>query len=194
MKYEKQTRKEIINNRFKQAGWDVNDRTQVIEEFAIQFSLADKVSGSRSKYEVHQYSDYVLLGKDGKALAVVEAKKSTVDPSIGKEQAKQYCYNIQKEKGGELPFCFYTNGHDIYFWDLGAYPPKKVHGFPTRDDLERYSYLRKHRKSLSQEFINTNIAGREYQIRAIRSVMESIEKRELNFYWLWQLGQERPEL
>ena len=138
MKNEKQTRKEIIDNRLKQAGWNVNDRTQVIEEFDIIVD-ANMVREAPTPYAGHQFSDYVLLGKDGKPLAVVEAKKSSVDANIGKEQAKQYCYNIQKEKGGELPFCFYTNGHDIYFWDLENYPPKKVYGFPTRDDLERYS-------------------------------------------------------
>lgn len=35
MKNEKLTRKEIIDNRLKQAGWNVTDRTQVIEEFDI---------------------------------------------------------------------------------------------------------------------------------------------------------------
>ncbi|NMW18016.1 MAG: hypothetical protein HKK66_03105 [Chlorobiaceae bacterium] len=29
-------------------------------------------------YQGHQFSDYVLLGKDGKPLAVVEAKKPVV--------------------------------------------------------------------------------------------------------------------
>ena len=82
-------------------------------------------------YQGHQFSDYVLLGRDGKSLAVVEAKKTSVDAAIGREQAKQYCYNIQKKYGSELPFCFYTNGHDIYYWDLENYPPKKVYGFPT---------------------------------------------------------------
>ncbi len=177
MKNEKQTRKEIIDNRLKQAGWNVNDRTQVIEEFDIIVD-ANMVREAPTPYAGHQFSDYVLLGKDGKPLAVVEAKKSSVDANIGKEQAKQYCYNIQKEKGGELPFCFYTNGHDIYFWDLENYPPKKVYGFPTRDDLERYSYIRKKRKALTGEYINTKIAGRDYQIGAIRAVLESIEKRK----------------
>ncbi len=177
MKNEKQTRKEIIDKRLKQAGWNVYDRTQVIEEFDI---IVDEnvVREAPTQYAGHQFSDYVLLGKDGKPLAVVEAKKSSVDANVGKEQAKQYCYNIQKEKGGELPFCFYTNGHDIYFWDLGNYPPKKVYGFPTRDDLERYSYIRKKRKTLSGEYINTKIAGRDYQIGAIRAVLEAIDQRK----------------
>lgn len=187
MKNEKHTRKEIIDNRLKQAGWIVGDRSQVVEEFDI---VVDKnlIMEAPTPYAGHQYSDYVLLGKDGKPLAVVEAKKTAVDAAIGREQAKQYCQNIQTTQGGELPFCFYTNGHDIYFWDLDNYPPKKVHGFPTRSDLERYSYIRKARKTLAGELINTQIAGRDYQIRAIRAVMEAIEKRKRKFLLVMATG------
>lgn len=187
MKTEHLTRKDIIDNRLKQAGWNVADRSQVIEEFDI---LVDPklTQEASTPYAGHQYSDYVLLGKDGKALAVVEAKKTSVDAAIGREQAKQYCYNILLTQGGDLPFCFYTNGHDIFFWDLENYPPKKVYGFPTRDDLERYSYIRKARKSLTGELINTNIAGRDYQIRSIRAVMEAIEKRKRKFLLVMATG------
>ncbi|MNK18276.1 type I restriction enzyme EcoKI subunit R [compost metagenome] len=187
MKNEKFTRKEIIDIRLKNAGWNIYDSTQVVSEFNIIVDL-DLVNEAETPYSGKQFSDYVLLGKDGKPLAVVEAKKTSVDASIGKEQAKQYCYNIQKEKGGELPFCFFTNGHDIYFWDLGNYPPKKVHGFPTRDDLERYQYIRKARKALASELINTSIAGRDYQIASIRAIMEAIEKRKRKFLLVMATG------
>jgi len=187
MKNEKLTRKEIIDNRLKQAGWNVTDRTQVIEEFDIIVD-SNLVQEAPTPYAGHQYSDYVLLAKEEKPLAVVEAKKSAVDANIGKEQAKQYCFNIQKQFGGELPFCFYTNGHDIFFWDLDNYPPKKVYGFPTRDDLERYTYIRQKRKSLSGEFINTKIAGRDYQIGAIRAVLEAVEKRKRRFLLVMATG------
>lgn len=187
MKNEKQTRKEIIDTRLKQAGWNVTDRTQVIEEFDI---IVDDnlVQEAATPYGGHQFSDYVLLGKDGKPLAVVEAKKTAADAAVGREQAKQYCHNIQKKHYGELPFCFYTNGHDIYFWDLDNYPPKKVYGFPTRDDLERYAYIRRARKALAGELINTKIAGRNYQIGAIRAVMESVEKRKRKFLLVMATG------
>jgi type I restriction enzyme R subunit len=176
MKHEQKTRKEIIDHRLIKAGWNINDRTQVVEEFSI--AVASGITSEPLVGFGIQFSDYVLLGKDGKPMAVVEAKKSTIDANIGKEQAKQYCYFIQKQNGGQLPFCFYTNGHDIFFWDLDNYPPKKVYGFPTRDDLERYAYIRQKRKSLSGEFINTKIAGRDYQISAIRAVLEAVEKRK----------------
>ncbi|OQA50598.1 MAG: type I restriction enzyme EcoKI subunit R [Bacteroidetes bacterium ADurb.Bin302] len=185
MKTEKKTRKEIIDNRLKQAGWNVIDQTQVIEEYDIILTADDE---PKTPYAGHQYSDYVLLGKDGKPQAVVEAKKTSVDAAIGREQAKQYCYNIQLTQGGELPFCLYTNGYDIYFWDLENYPPKKVYGFPTRDDLERYAYIRKARKQLAGELINTKIAGRNYQIASIRAVMEAVEKRKRKFLLVMATG------
>ena len=109
-------------------------------------------------------------------MAIVEAKKTSRDARVGQEQARQYAENIQKNSGKDMPFVFYTNGHDIYFWDTEKYPPRKVYGFPTKKDLERMLFLRKNEKSLSQELINRDISGRPYQIEAIRSVFENLEK------------------
>lgn len=185
---ENNTRKQLIDEALRTSGWDVSDPTLVISEFDILVPLQQGVSEPRTRYEGHQFSDYVLLGKNGKPLAVIEAKRTSKDAAIGREQAKQYCYNIQRQRGGELPFCLYTNGHDIYFWDLENAPPRKVVGFPTRDDLERFAYIRRNRKPLTQEFINTSIAGRDYQIRAIRSVLEGIEQKERDFLLVMATG------
>jgi type I restriction enzyme R subunit len=167
------TRKEIIDKKLELAGWNVNDKSQVLVEFS--FSKSDAVTELKTNY-ISQFSDYVLLGKNGKPIAVVEAKKTSKDARAGKEQARQYCYDIQKESGDILPFCFYTNGNDIYFWNLEQDAPRKVLGFPTLDDLKRFDYIRSNKKSLITEFIDTNIAGRDYQIQAIRTVLEAIEK------------------
>jgi type I restriction enzyme R subunit len=182
---EKLTRQEIIDNRLKQAGWNVSDRTQVIEEFFI--SVENTVNEPTPRYS-SEFSDYVLLGKDGKPLAVVEAKKTSVDARVGEEQAKQYSYHIQKEYNCELPFCMYTNGNDIYFWDLENYAPKKIYAFPTRADLERLSFIRGNRKPLADELINTDIAGRSYQIQAIRAVFEALEERKRKFLLIMATG------
>ncbi len=187
-KTEAQTRKELIDVKLLKAGWNVDDRTQVVEEYDIEVGLPEGVAEARTKYDGHQFSDYVLLGKDGKPLAVVEAKKTSKDAEVGREQAKQYCNNIQKQYGGKLPFCFYSNGLETYFWDLENYPPRKIIGFPTRDDLERYQYIRDHRKPLAGELINTHIAGRDYQIRAIRAIMEAIEKKQRKFLLVMATG------
>jgi type I restriction enzyme R subunit len=194
MRAESATRKEIIDLRLKEAGWSVSDRTQVIEEFFVsplgdggdlaKPVLSEKSVGSGPR----EFSDYVLLGKNGKPLAVVEAKQSSKNAELGREQAKQYCQNIQVQLGGELPFCFYTNGHEIFFWNLGEAPPHKVHGFPTRQDLERLLYIRKYKKPLTDELINTAIAGRDFQLQAIRSVMEGIERNRRLFLLVMATG------
>jgi len=123
-KSEAQTRADLIDQQLALSGWNVKDPTQVVEEFDILTALPVGVAEPRTPYEGHQFSDYVLLGKDRKPLAVIEAKKTSRDAAIGREQAKQYCYNIQNQLGGELPFCFYTNGRELYFWDLENAPPR----------------------------------------------------------------------
>ncbi|MCD8078846.1 MAG: type I restriction enzyme HsdR N-terminal domain-containing protein [Bacteroides sp.] len=128
MKNEKLTRKEIIDRRLQEAGWHVNDYTQVIEEFFV--STGSHILSDPPPPYGNQICDYVLLGKNGKPLAVVEAKKTTVDPRVGEEQAKQYAGYIQEQYQCELPFCLYTNGNEIYFWDLGNYAPPKDICFP----------------------------------------------------------------
>ncbi|AEE19687.1 DEAD/DEAH box helicase family protein [Dokdonia sp. 4H-3-7-5] len=185
---ESTTRKELIDVQLKEAGWDINDHTQVVEEYIVDLLAKNQVDEPARNYKKNQFSDYVLLGKNGKPLAVVEAKKSTKDAKTGREQAKQYCYNIQMETKDILPFCFYTNGHEIFFWDLENAPPRKVIGYPTREDLERYQYIREAKKPLTTELINTNVAGRDYQIRAIRSVMDGLEQKRRTFLIVMATG------
>lgn len=182
---ESQTRKNIIDQKLAEAGWRVDDVTQVVTEFTVEKSDLQDPS---EKYG-NSFSDYVLLGKDGKPLAVVEAKRSSTDARKGEEQAKQYAQHIQIEFNSDYPpFCFYTNGHQIYFWDIGQAPPRRIVGFPTREDLERMEFIRRNKTPLADELINTNIAGRPYQIQAIRSVYESLEEKKRNFLLVMATG------
>ena len=185
---EAETRKQLIDGLLDSAGWKVDNPAHVTTEFKIDLD-SPVVSEPETIYNKKQeFSDYVLLGKNGKPIAVVEAKKTSKDAALGREQAKQYCYNIQKEHGGELPFCFYTNGHTIYFWDLENSPPRKIVGFPTREDIERFTFIRKNKKPLTHEFINPDIAGRDYQLRAIRAVLEGIESKKRDFLLVMATG------
>ncbi len=45
------------------------------------------------------YVDYVLWGKDNLPLAVVEAKKASVDTIVGSQQAKLYADCLQNKYG-----------------------------------------------------------------------------------------------
>ncbi len=135
----------------------------------------------------HQFVDYAL-NLHGRPAAVVEAKRTVRDAELGREQALQYAQNIQRLRGGELPLIFYTNGYDNYFWESDFYPPAKVHGFPTRDDLEWLVQRHSERRPLSIELINTGIVGRDYQLAAIRKTLEGIEAKRHKFLLVMATG------
>ena len=64
VKTEAKTRSDLIDTQLAQSGWNVKDPTQVIEEFDILTPLPLGVAEPRTPYEGHQFSDYVLLGKE----------------------------------------------------------------------------------------------------------------------------------
>ena len=78
----------------------------VTEEFFVSSSAGSVLSEDPATFGSREFSDYALLGKNGKPIAVVEAKKSSADAALGREQSKQYSHNIQAARGGDLPFCF----------------------------------------------------------------------------------------
>ena len=186
---EAETRQQIIDEKLRLAGWNVSDPSQVIQELDIVLKGGTPAAAepNPSPYAGHRFADYALMNK-GKPVAVVEAKKASKDAALGREQAVQYANNIQEIHGGPLPFISYTNGHDIYFQEPEFYPPIKVHGFPSQHDLEWLQLRRENRHPLSSELINTNIAGRDYQIAAIRSILEGIESKRRQFLLVMATG------
>lgn len=185
---EAQTRREIIDKNLHKAGWDISDLAAVSLEFDIYLGKSEVEEEFRTDFTDHQFVDYLLLGKDGKPLAVVEAKRTSKDAQVGKEQALQYAKNIEEKLGTDRPFVFYTNGYETFFWDSENYPPRRIFGLPTRDDLERLRFLRKERTPLSVELISPDIAGRAYQIQAVKTVLEGIEAYKRKFLLVMATG------
>ena len=129
------------------------------------------------------YVDYVLWGDDGLPLAVVEAKRTSSSPEIGQQQAKLYADRLEAEFG-RRPVIYFTNGYEHRLWDdwtgsPGAgYPPREVQGFYTRGELELLVQRRQTRTALSSGAVDTDIAGRPYQVRAIKAVADAFDRKQ----------------
>ena len=121
------------------------------------------------------YADYVLWGRDGKPLAVVEAKKACKDPNTGRTQAKLYA-DCLEPRFGQRPVMFTTNGFDTFFWDDKGGPQRKVSRIFSKTDLERIIERRTSRLPLESITISNAITDRYYQQAAIRSVCEEISR------------------
>ena len=119
------------------------------------------------------FCDYVLFGKDGLPLAVVEAKRTSKDPNIGRKQAVLYADCLER-KFGRRPMMFTTNGFETYFWDDQTAPQRKVSGIFSKDDLQKLMNRRTERMDLMSVSIDDKITDRYYQKEAIRAVCEQI--------------------
>ncbi|MGH7522978.1 MAG: DEAD/DEAH box helicase family protein [Gemmatimonadales bacterium] len=186
---EHDTRQQLIDHRLRLAGWDLRDPTQITEELDIDLRQSRQVREPRRErpYEGHQFVDYALL-LSGAPAAVLEAKKTSRDARVGQEQALQYAQNLQRLNGGRLPLVMYSNGYKHYFWDSEHAAPQSVPGFPTRDDMEWLRQRAETRRPLSVEMINTAIAGRDYQIEAIRTILDAAEANRRKFLLVMATG------
>ncbi len=157
----------FIDVLLQEAGWELSDERD--REY--------EVSGMPNA-EGKGFVDYVLWGADGLPLAVVEAKRTSKSPEIGQQQAKLYADCLEKQFG-RRPVIFYTNGYEHRIWDdLGGYPPRETQGFYTRDELELLVQRRSSKQPLSSAPVNSDIAGRPYQARAIKAVGGTFERKQ----------------
>lgn len=173
-----QTRKMFIDEDLKTLGWRI-DQVQVVEEYKV-----DDMEGIPGKTG---YIDYVLFGKDGAPLAVVEAKKTTKDPNVGKQQAVLYADCLER-KFNRRPFIFYTNGFETFFWDDNQYAPRSVSMIFAMADLQKLMDRRNLLYDLNSVKINTEISGRPYQMKAIRSICAEMEKKIRKFLLVMATG------
>ena len=168
---EAETRTDIIDLDLREAGWEPDDPG--VREYPVIGMPASASPVSTGSTGGQGYVDYVLWGTDGLPLAVIEAKRTSKDASYGQHQAKLYADCLQAMTG-RRPVIFSTNGFDIWLWDDAAgYPPRKVQGYYTRDELELLIQRRLTQLPLADRPINDAIAERHYQHRAIRRVGES---------------------
>jgi len=121
------------------------------------------------------YVDYVLWGDDGKPLALVEAKRSSINPMEGQRQAELYANGLE-QRYGQRPIIFLSNGYRHRLWDDLRYPPRDVQGFYKKEELQTLIRRRDIRQPLAQASLSPSIAGRYYQQRAIRAICESLER------------------
>lgn len=160
---EYKTRKIYIDTMLTDAGWtEGKDWLNEVE-----------LPGMPNKSEVG-YADYVLYGDDGRPLAVIEAKRTCVDVSKARQQAKLYADLLEK-KYYRRPVIFLTNGFETHIID-NLYPERKCAAIYSKRDLEKLFNLQTMRTSLKNVMVDRNIAGRYYQEGAIKATCDAFAR------------------
>lgn len=143
-----------IDAQLKDVGWDLTDGISVKFEYLLP-------DGTKA--------DYVLANRHGHSLAVVEAKKASINPVEAEGQAKAYAEQLG------VPYIFLSNGEELWFWEWEKEAhPRPVKTFFSQTDLETRSASRKLRVDPLTVDIDGKIAGRDYQQECINTLCEHI--------------------
>lgn len=128
-----------IDQLLKDAGWMLTDGRSVRFEYALD-------DGGKA--------DYALFDRQGRAVAVLEAKSTSVSLSAGELQGKRYADQLG------VPFIFLSNGEEIWFRDKNQDAHfRPVETVFSQDDLARRKAASEIRRDPLSIPIDTRIAG-----------------------------------
>ncbi|MDM0687614.1 DEAD/DEAH box helicase family protein [Clostridium perfringens] len=161
---EAETRRRYIDVELKLSGWT----------FGKDVLIEVEISGMPNNSGVG-FADYVLYGDNGKPLAVVEAKRTSIDEKKGEQQAKLYADCLEKQYG-QRPIIFLSNGFNYWIWDDCG--QRRAFGFYKKSELQLIIDRRTSKKKLNNIKISDDISNRYYQKEAITAVAEAFEKNQ----------------
>ena len=145
-----------IDALLKDAGWNLTDGASVLFEHALG-------DGSRA--------DYVLCDRAGRPMAVVEAKRASVEPIAAQDQGRHYAAQLG------VPFVFLSNGGEVWFLDRDADAhARPVASFYSQEDLERRIAAHAVRRDLAGVPIDRRIVDRGYQIDCVEALSDEVTR------------------
>lgn len=145
----------VIDAQLGDVGWKISDGVSTHFEYLLS-------DGTRA--------DYLLCDRNGRGLAVVEAKRSSVHAPTAAEQARRYA------ELADVPFVFLANGREIWFWDWrNEAHPRQVSTFYSQGDLERRVATAVQRRDLLSVPIDKRIAGRDFQHACIDALSTEVQ-------------------
>jgi type I restriction enzyme R subunit len=159
------------------------------------------------------FIDFLLLGKDGRPLIVLEAKSEDKNPLAAKEQARRYA----REQNAR--FVILSNGNIHYLWDLKQGNPSVITKFPSPDAIKDHHAFQPDAERLASEVVDrdyialtqmpgyANEAGwkneaeqpafieknklrllRDYQKKAVHAVQRDAKKGDVRFLFEMATG------
>jgi len=168
---EDETRKTHIDPLLENLGW--NDRYIKEEVNPVKSDFKNKnyvLYNGKVEKGVDLFIDYLLLDGHENPLAIIEAKRYSKDPDIGRNQAITYTNVIEEKTGLKIPI-FLTNGYKWVFIDEYGVE-REVSGPFSQEDLVRRRNLYKSRQNPASMKINSNIVDRSRSVQIVRKLSE----------------------
>lgn len=137
-----------INKLLEDAGWRFFDSEKGKATIQVESSIKLNDLGEDFEHSSNGFIDFLLVDENQNPIIVLEAKKESLNPLVGKEQARNYA------KSQKVKFIILSNGTLHYLWNIESGNPEQIQVFPNLESIKQYYYFNPDPQKLVDEEIN----------------------------------------
>ena len=137
-----------INKLLEEAGWRFFDTDKGKATIKLESSIKMDDLGEDFEHSKNGYIDFLLVDENQNPVLVLEAKKESLNPLVGKEQARNYA------KSQKVKFVILSNGTLHYLWNIETGNPEQIQVFPTLESIKQYYEFNPDPNKLVSEEVN----------------------------------------
>ncbi|TAF78596.1 MAG: DEAD/DEAH box helicase, partial [Sphingobacteriales bacterium] len=137
-----------INKLLEESGWSFFDTDKGIATIKLESSIKMDDLGVDFENSKSGFIDFLLVDENQNPILVLEAKKESLNPLVGKEQARNYA------KSQKVKFIILSNGTLHYLWNIETGNPEQIQVFPTLESIKQYYQFNPDPCKLVSEQIN----------------------------------------
>jgi len=195
-----------INKLLEDAGWRFFDTEKGKATIKLESSITMDDLGEDFEHSKNGFIDFLLVDENQNPILVLEAKKESLNPLVGKEQARNYA------KSQKVKFIILSNGTLHYLWNIETGNPEQIQVFPSLESIKQYYQFNPDPSKLVSEEINDDYVVltqlptykqipefkdeqkkkdlifnlklrflRYYQVEAIKAVQQSVKEGKKRF-------------
>lgn len=137
-----------INKLLEESGWRFFDTDKGKATIKLESSIKMEDLGEDFENAKSGFIDFLLVDENQNPILVLEAKKESLNPLVGKEQARNYA------KSQKVKFVILSNGTLHYLWNVETGNPEQIQVFPTLESIKQYYQFNPDPNKLVSELIN----------------------------------------
>lgn len=139
-----------INKLLEEAGWRFFDTDKGKATIKLESSIKMDDLGEDFEHSKNGFIDFLLVDENQNPILVLEAKKESLNPLVGKEQARNYA------KSQKVKFVILSNGTLHYLWNIETGNPEQIQVFPTLESIKQYYEFNPDPNKLVSEEVNAD--------------------------------------
>jgi type I restriction enzyme R subunit len=137
-----------INKLLEDSGWRFFDTDKGKATIKLESSIKMDDLGEDFENAKSGFIDFLLVDENQNPILVLEAKKESLNPLVGKEQARNYA------KSQKVKFIILSNGTLHYLWNIETGNPEQIQVFPTLESIKQYYQFNPDPNKLVNELVN----------------------------------------